>query len=237
MRNLIVALLLAPLGVIASDLPQFPFVYVSGKAAREVPPDTASIRFRLKTYHADVEKALLLQSSAADALLSYAAKLALKAETITAEPVEKSLVRKRTERDESAEILGYNTARTVRIELRELKRFTELMEFLYRQPHLEDLSVTFGSTEEAGILRDLTIAACSDAKTKAEYLSAGFQRKLGNVRAVSESGVSSLGGIVLREADQSAEARYRGLTMVRDFRVIPSTIAFHKQVFAVFALE
>jgi len=231
-------MLLAPLLATASPLPDFPFVYVYGIANRGVAPDKATITFRVKSYDAQAERAHKMQSEIADAIITFATKLSVPTDDIIAQAIEKTAVRREDDKGKELEIIGYEAVRSVRIQLRELARFPELIEFLYRQPNVEAISVAFGSKDESAILQGLTDEACRSARANAERLSKGFERKLGSVRAISESGFSGMGDAFgLHGGSSYSLNASAGLSPRRDFRVIPATIPFSKGVYAIFAIE
>jgi hypothetical protein len=68
-------------------------------------------------------------------------------------------------------------------------------------------------------------------------LSKGFEKKLGAVRAISESGFSGMGSAFGFQGDQGYSYGAANMASKRDFRVIPSTISFRKGVYAIFAIE
>lgn len=236
MRTLLVALLLAPLVAAASSLPDFPFVYVYGLANREVVPDKAAITFRVKSYNVEAEPAYRKQAEVADAIITAASKLGVSSDDIVAQAIEKTAVRREDDKGKEMEIIGYDAARSVRIQLKDLARFPELIDFLYARPNVEDITVAFGSKDEGSIMQGLTDDACRAAKTNAERLSKGFGKKLGSVRAISESGFSGIAG-AFGFPGESGGYGAAGLGPKRDFRVIPSTISFGKGVYAIFAIE
>lgn len=240
MRILIVAIALAVFSTVgnASPLPDYPFVYVLGEAKREVAPDKANITFQIKSHHAQAEEAYKKQADVADVVISFAGKLGVAADNIVGGAIEKSAVRKEDERGRDLEIIGYDASRSVTIELKELSKFPELIEFLYTQQNVENIHVNFGSKDMESILQGLTAEAARSAKANAQRLSAGFEQKLGKVRAISESGFSGLSSPFGFRGDSNlytgASAGGRGK---RDFRAIPATISFRKSVYAIFALE
>jgi len=237
MHRLLLALILVPLLAAASPLPDFPFVYIYGIASRDVAPDKATITFRVKSYDTQADRAYRKQSEIADALLAFTAKLGLPNEDIVAQPIEKDAVRREDEKGKELEIIGYDCVRSVRIQLKDLGRFPPLIEFLYSQSNVEGISVAFESKDEAIILRDLTSDACDAARDNAARLAKGFQRKLGNIRAISESGFSGIGGAFGFRGESEAGYMASSALSKRDFRIIPSTISFHKGVYAIFAIE
>jgi uncharacterized protein len=237
MRSLIAASILTPLALAASPLPDYPFVYVYGVATHEVAPDKATLSFRVKSYDSEAERAYKQQSEVADAVVSFAEKLGVADSDIVAQAIEKSVVRREDDKGKEFEIVGYEAVRAVTIQFRELARFPELIEFLYRQPNVEGVSVVFGSKDESAILQKLTDKASRAARDNAEQLSKSFDRKLGAVRAISENGFAGLGSAFGFPGESYYGAGAGSAASKRDFRVIPATVSFRKVVYAIFAIN
>src|SRR5262245_54957310 len=106
--------------VAQSSLPDFPFVYVVGEATHAVAPDRAKITFNIKTYHTNAAEALKQQGESADKTLSFTKQLGITSNAITAEAVRKHVVRRTDEKGKELEIIGYETVRSVTIEVAEL---------------------------------------------------------------------------------------------------------------------
>jgi len=234
---LFISLLLAPLSTTASPLPEYPFVYVNGTANLEVVPDKGLITFRVKTYHSEATVAYGKQAEVADAFLAFAGKLGVPIEDIVAQAIEKSTVRKEDDKGKELEIIGYELVRSVQIELKDLARFSKLIDFLYGLPNVEGLHVTFGCKDENMIMQGLTDDACRTARTNAERLCQGFGKKIGAVRAISETGFSNIGSPFGFRGEPDGYGASSGLGGRREFPVIPATISFRKWVFAIFAIE
>lgn len=243
MRSLILfSFVVLPILAAASPLPDYPFVYANGNATREVAPDKASITFTIKTYDTQADKAFAQQSEVAATVLQFVAKIGLSNEAVVAKAIEKRTVRKQDDRGNELEILGYDTTRSVTAEVSDLGLFPKLIEFLYNQPNVENISAAFARKDETTIRQALVTDACRDAREKAERMANGFGKKLGGIRAITESGVSGIrnflsGGenyTVMGAADLSINGQNR---IVRDFRVIPATITFNTSIYAVFTIE
>jgi hypothetical protein len=235
--SLIAWLCLSSWLAVASPLPEFPFVYVRGEAARSLAPDKALITFDITSYHTNAADAYRQQAESADQALAFTQQLGVPADAITAQAIEKRSVRREDEKDNELEIIGYETERTVKIEVSDLALFPKLIEFLYTQPRIEEISVVFGRKDETAILKGLTEDACANAKENAERLTTGFQKRVKRVRAISESGFSGLGQPFGLYEDGSGFAAYRMTSERQDFRVIPSTISFRKTVYAIFEIK
>jgi uncharacterized protein len=242
MRSLILlSFVLLPVLAVASPLPDYPFVYANGNATREVAPDKASITFSIKTYDTQADKAFAQQSEVAARVLDFASKLGLSNDAIVAKAIEKRAVRKQDDHNNDLEILGYETTRSVTADVSDLGLFPKLIEFLYSQPNVENISAGFGRKDETTIRQALVEDACRDARERAERMAKGFGKKLGNVRAISEFGVSNVRNFLASGENysvMSADLALRGQDRIaHDFRVIPATVTFNAGIYALFAIE
>lgn len=237
MRSILLVLIFVPLIAAASPLPDYPFVYASGVAHREVAPDKATISFRVKSYDVQAEQAYKKQSEIADAVIAFSEKLGVPSIDIVADAIEKTVVRKEDDKGKELDIIGYDAVRKVRIELKDLNRFPQLIDFLYSQSNIEQISVVFGSKDEEAILQSLTSDACKSARESAGRMAAGFQKKLGAVRAVSENGFSGIGSRFGLPGEEVGYYAAAAIGEKRDFRVIPSTISFGKAINVIFSIE
>lgn len=237
MRTLIFLALLFSASAIASPLPEYPFVFVAGSASRSLPPDNASITFAIKAHAPLADQAYAKLSEVSGAVISFVEKSGVPTDDIVAQAIEKSVVRKTDDQGRELEIIGYDTVRGVKIEVKDLAKFPSVIEFLYRQENIERVSVSFGRSDAIQIQQNLTEEACNAAKVKAERLCSGFKQKLGSVRAISESGFSGLGSAFGFQGDQGYSYGAAARATTRDFRMIPATVSFYKTVHAIFSLE
>jgi uncharacterized protein len=238
MRTSLLALLLFPLCVAASQLPDFPFVYVFGSAHRDIAPDSATISFRIKTYAEAAAPAYQKQSELAGAVLTVTEKLGIPPQDVSAESIEKSAVRRRDDRGTSYDIVGYEATRSVDIRVNDLKRFPDLIEFLYGSSNIEGIRAYFWRKDGSAILQELTNEAATAAREKGERLCRSFQRKLGVAFAISEEGYSGIGRpFGLGDSGSTTQYSPDFVSGSRDFRVIPATIALTSSVYAIFKTD
>ncbi len=196
--------------------------------------------YRIKSYDVNAATAFQKQSEAASVILAYAQKAGFPPADISAEAIEKSIVRRKDDNGAEREIIGYETDRSVTVQVTELKRFPEFVEYLYTLPYVGGVDSSFWSKDAETVLQDLTSEACKSASDKAERLCKGFQKKLGAPYAISENGFDELGRPFGLGDSRSARYGANASLMAgeaRDFRVIPATISFSSDVYVIFKVE
>jgi uncharacterized protein len=236
MRHSSLSLLLIPFAVVASPLPDFPFVSVQGTARREIAPDKVTITFHIVSFDSSAEEAYRRQGDVADKVITFCEKLGIPTGAIVAQAIDKSATRREDEKGKEFEILGYKTDRNVKIELSDLLEYQKLAEFLYAQSNVEDIVAEFGRKDEVALRQSLTDDACKMAMEDAERLSKGFHKKIKVVRAISGRGFADLGspfGLSEDVGSYKAGSHQKN----RDFEAIPSTITLQQRVYAIFEIE
>lgn len=240
MRAFLISLFVAQTFLLgASPVPDYPFIYVHGRAEKTVAPNKAQISFQITSFSINASDAYREQSESADKVLTFAQQLGIPENAITARPIQKRAVRKDDEKGKQLEIIGYEAERAVTIEVTNLNLFTKLIDYLYEQLRTERISASFGRTDESAILKGLTESACTNARQSAERLSAGFGKKLKGVRAISEDEFSEISEPFFSGGRRPARITKipGGSPEILDFPVVPSTISFEKMVYAIFEIK
>jgi len=181
-------LALSTFWVQASVLPDFPFVAVTGQSSKQVAPDSATLSFRITTFHqsSDVANAQLAQASSK--VLALLKANGVTDSQISAFELEKSEKRKRDEQYNELEVLGYDLNRRFDVTLADLKKYPDLMTQLYATDYVHDLSTSFDTSDRSNIETTLIAAAAAQAKQKAEQMAEGLGVKIHSVFAFNDSG-------------------------------------------------
>ncbi len=114
---LAIALMLSSLCCLASPLPDFPFVAVTGQSSKQVAPDSVTVTFRITTFHQTAEVANAQLSQASTKVLAVLKANGVSDEQVTAYELEKSEKRKRDDNYNELEILGYDLNRRFEVRL------------------------------------------------------------------------------------------------------------------------
>jgi uncharacterized protein YggE len=183
-------LAIAPLTVSASQLPEYPFIHVSGSAFTYVIPDIGSIDFEVFAADADPAAArATVEASVAEIRALYVEQ------GLSPDDVEVRDVRQNIRKgDENATAPVYQVKCTVHLTVRELVKWGAIAGGLLAKQNLDNFSTSFEATARDKIEMELTVEAIKDARRRAEGMAAGFGRKLGPVTAVSPGALKNLTG-------------------------------------------
>lgn len=169
---------------IASGIPTFPFIYVTGQAEQEVSPDIAKITFGIQVYDEDPGKALSLIEQRSAQVLAILAKNGVENKDVVAFDINKDTVRERKD-FVALKILGYELTRRMSATIRKLDRFDVLMTQLIELKNTLNIQTVFDTTNRKDIEADLFRQAAEKARQKADHLAKGFGSEIASVHAIS----------------------------------------------------
>ncbi len=221
---------------IASSLPSYPFIHVTGEATLSLRPNIGEIDFELTELSADPELTLsMIEKSSAD-VMALLASYALDLEDIEAAEIKKYVSTvEYLETPETAK--KYRLMRNFHIVVRDIQKWNSIVTSLLAKPYLGNFSINFGRSDMEKIQTDLVMMATANAKENAKRLAQGLSVRLGNVSAVSQSPLKSistllgLDGVVKRE-----EALIQNKPITRDFAV-PAWLKYKQNVDVVFRIK
>ena len=185
---LLIVLVLSTFCSLASPLPDFPFVAVTGESSQQVAPDSAKLSFRVTTFHQSSEVANAQLAQASSKVLALFKANGISDTQITAFELEKSAKRKRDEHYNELEILGYDLNRRFEVAITDLKQYPTLMQQLYATDYVHDLASSFDISNREEIETALITAAAAKAKKKAEQMAEGLGVKIQSVFAFNDNG-------------------------------------------------
>lgn len=173
---------------LASPLPDFPFVAVTGQSTKQVAPDSAKLTFYVTTFHqtAEVAHTQLLKTS--QDLLALLKANGVSVEQITAYELEKNVKRKRDEQYNDLDILGYDLNRRFEVRLPTLKQYPALMAQLYASEYVHNLETAFDTSERDRIEIALIATASAEARKKASQMAEGLGVNIHSVFAFNDTG-------------------------------------------------
>src|SRR5450432_1573022 len=157
-RSLFGLLLCAP-SAFAADLPDFPFVFVVGKADIDTPPNIATCTLTLRSIDQDPNKA---ESTVDGRLKSVLATLSAKhvpARDIESFNINKQIVSNQYGDKEPAVIRGYDVSRSLKFTARQLDSLPAIENSLVGLPNIENINCRFDRTDRTAIEADLEIKA------------------------------------------------------------------------------
>ncbi|HEX5765097.1 MAG TPA: SIMPL domain-containing protein [Woeseiaceae bacterium] len=176
-----------------ADWPQFPFVHAEGEARVEVPPEKASIRVSLTTFHRESEiglETLQVQLTKAVDVLEQAG---VPEDQITGFDLKKMVVRSRDDDNNELEILGYYFSRDFEVELTDLETFSALVTELMAIDNVTTVDADFDIENRDRVESNLVREAGEDARRRAEEMARTMDVSIESVFAISESPVASVG--------------------------------------------
>ena len=181
---------LAALPAHASNLPDYPFIHVSGSAMSYAMPDTAQIDFEIAAFDADPAVALGVVETRVGELRALAAQQGVKPEDIDIRDVRREL--RKPDANTPPGVILHDIRIGVRITVRDLAQWQAIAGPLLAMPNLDGFMTAFENSQREKIEAELTSAAIKSARSKAQHIAAGLGRQLGAVNAVSGEDLKNL---------------------------------------------
>lgn len=226
----------------AATIPDYPFVYVTGEAQENIPPDAADATFTVLvegSYAAVAERAV--ESRVTDVLqVLHAAGVS--ADHIDASGITKEVVTTDESGRKPPVIRGYKVSRQFSVKIVDLKAWPKLAAHLLESQNITDIQVTFGRSDEKSIQATLIDKAARDAQEKAQRLAKSFGQRAGAVMALSQSQFADIGptfGMGPEEGTTLAAPVEEVVLTGRlaDSLLVPRTIELSVEVHALIKLE
>lgn len=179
-------LLTAVTGALAAELPDYPFVFVVGKAETETPPNIAICSLTLRAREQDPTKAASIVEERLKSVLA-----TLRANHIAPKDIESFNVEKQVLTNEygdkgPAVIKGYDVSRNVKFTVRELGSIAPVETSLFRSPNIASSQCAFDRTDRATVESDLLTKALHSARDEADKLSGPLGRHVNGAVAISK---------------------------------------------------
>jgi uncharacterized protein YggE len=177
-----------PFTVSASQLPEYPFIHVSGSASTYAVPDIGELDFLIVAADSDPAVA----RATVEARLAEIRTLA-EGQGLAQDDVEVRDVRQEIRKGDAATASpAYEVKCTVHLTVRDLTKWAAIAGGLLAKPNLDGFATDFGATGRDKIEMELTAEAIKDARRRAEAMAAGFGRKLGPVTGVTAGALKNL---------------------------------------------
>lgn len=175
----------------AAQWPDFPILYATGEAEKEVQPNTVTITFYVGAYDENSEKAFATVQKQSLEIIDFYHALGLKREGLETYDIDKTVVREEKDYTE-LKILGYEVKQKFSIILPNLDSYTSLMEKLLKIANVSDIDSKLDVVQRKEIEAALMVEACSNAQADAENMANGMHSSLEAPYAISESGFRGL---------------------------------------------
>lgn len=168
----------------ASPLPQQPHVYVEGSAELEVEPDMMMFTLSIQTVDIDLAKAKDDVDARSRLLIEASKKFGIKASDIATTALN---IRPEYEYKEGQRVLtGNNVSRQVDINLRDLKKYPDMMKALVDAKISETINTNLTVADKKAVEEKVQAAAMSDAQARAGRLAKSQGKAVGDPWSISE---------------------------------------------------
>lgn len=174
----------ASAGVWASPLPAQPHVYVEGSAEIEVEPDMMTFSLSIQKVDLDLAAAKADVDARSRLLIDTIKKFGIKAEDIATTALN---IRPEYEYKERERVLtGNHVSRQVDINLRDLKKYPEMMKALVDAKISETINTNLTVADKKAVEEKVQDAAMADAKARANRLAKSQGKTAGEPWSISE---------------------------------------------------
>jgi uncharacterized protein YggE len=235
------AALALPTGsAVASSIPDYPFVHVTGSNFRIEMPDIATLDFQIVAADADPAAARAVIDARMAEVRELMQKLSIDADDLQVREVRQG-VRKERGADGAP---VYELSCDVHIRLRNVANWPALGGGLLGKPNLDSFAADFDLSTMDQVNDEMVVAAIADARRRAEVMAAASGRRLGPVTAATQDALKKLGTTLGLERDEfRMERRARGPSnqraadIDRETFVMVQSLKMRQAVDVVFRLE
>jgi uncharacterized protein YggE len=201
---------LLPMAAPAADLPDYPFIHVSGVGTMVAMPDLGQIDFEISAFDADPAVAVGVVEARATDIRAAMAQAGVPLDDVEIRDVRKDF---RKQDPAAGAPVQYDIRAGVRINVRNLAQWRAAAAPLLTMPNLDGFMIVFDTTEREKIEMALAGDAIRIARRKAEAIAAGLGRKLGAASAVSTGDLKNLTramGLAPSESNQRSSTQKIG---------------------------
>jgi uncharacterized protein YggE len=191
----------------AGQLPDYPFVHVTGSAFTAVVPDIATIDFEIVAVDADPAAGRAVLEARVGEIKALMQQLGLEPEDANVREVRQSL--RKGEQSPAGTPL-YELRCDVHINVRNVTSWPALAGGLLGKPNLDGFATAFDTSAMGQINDELVTQAIQDARRRAEVIAAGSGRRLGVVTAVTPDALKNLGTAMGLEREEFRTERKSG---------------------------
>ena len=223
----LIGLLLYGTSTLAADIPDYPFVFVTGKAEIDTPPNLAICSLTIRAIDQDPGVAESTVDGRLKSVLGTLTVNDVAPSDIESFNISKQILSTAYNEKEPAAIRGYDFTRSLQFKVRQLKSLPTIEGGFVGSPNVEQVNCQFDRTDRAAIEADLLTKAVHSAKDQADKLAKPLGRQVTTAEAVSQVPFYSIAG-ALAGGDQLAELertnRMFEKSLSADALLVPSTI-------------
>jgi uncharacterized protein len=222
----------------AVELPDFPFIYATGSASKDIPPNTAKLDFKVEAFDESPDKSYNLVHSRSKEILSLINKLGIPIKNVESYKIFKETVHQEKDYEE-LKILGYKVNQHFSIRINQLSQYTSLLNELLKLTNVSEFNSEFDVVERKKIESDLMTQAVADAKGQADRMAAASGNEVDSAYAVSEHAYFEIDNEFGINTNPFLDAMFKKSMMGGNENTthIPSTIKLGKSANVIFKLK
>lgn len=188
MKNIVIFVLSSLIcsSALASDLPTFPFVSVVGTSEKKVSPDRVNVSLQSLVFDMSSDVAMTKNTETMTSVFTILTRYGISGDSIEASDVRKREKRAKDDDYQSLNILGYEVSRNLSFQLKDLSRYSDLVNELNAIDFVTDVNAQFDTAEREHIERQLLQEASRESRQKADILAAGLDAKIDSVFGISQ---------------------------------------------------
>ncbi|MAZ88993.1 MAG: hypothetical protein CL693_15300 [Cellvibrionaceae bacterium] len=228
---------IAPLSY-GNDLPDFPFVSVTGSADKEVPPNYANINVQTFVYDTSSTVAVNHNNRVMERVFKLLKQYEVDQETANATDINKREKRRRDTQREHLEIVGYEVSRRLSFQLNELARYSELVNALNAIDFVTEVDGRFDTSERDTVERALQAETSQSSRVIADHLAQSLGVDIDSVYGISQDRNFHYGTARFAYYDQPVSALYAPRDNPnRMLLLVPKSIRLSQQVSVLYRLK
>jgi uncharacterized protein len=234
----LVGLIVSGSTAFAADIPDYPFVFVTGSADVDTPPNIALCSLMIRGVDLDPGKA---ESTVGRRLTSALAHLTAKgvaASDIESSNIGKQILTTEYNSKEPAAVRGYDVSRGLQFKVRQLSSLPGIENEFVGSPNVDMINCQYDRTDRSALEADLLTKAIHSARDQADRLAEPLGRHITAAAAVSKMPfalVSSMLGMDNRFAELTDRMFKKSVS--QDDLLVPSAIHLSVSVNVLFKMD
>ncbi len=233
------ALITCVSGAFAADIPDYPFVFVVGKADIDIPPNVADCSLSIRSIDSDAGKAQSAVEGRLKTVLSSLSAKHVSPNDIESSHMNQQIVLDDSRSRESASIRGYDVSRQVKFTARQLDVLPSIEPSLVGSLNIENVRCDFDRSDRTAIEAELLTKAIHSARDQADKLAEPLGRHATVPVAVSKvpfDSIAMLLGFGGRSLPPGFDRMFKR-SVAGDELLVPTTISLSTTVNVLFKME
>lgn len=227
----------------AAEIPDYPFVFVTGKADTKAAPDIAFCSLTVRAREQESDKAASIVHDRVESVLATLRANHVAAGDIESFNIEKQVLTNENEGKGPATIRGYDVWRDIKFTVRKLESIAPIEVTVIKTQNITNIGCQFDRTDRAALEADLMTKALQSARTEADKLVGPLGRRVNGAVAVSKvpfdsiAGSFGLGGGYAEKFDRMFKRSTGGDELHGEDLLVPAAIHVSVSVNVLFKLD